>query len=387
MVVSWMTKKDTNTSVVKYGTTRGNYQYRASGRSRTYHEEAGYTHDVTIPHLKPATKYYYVCGDAAGGFSGEYTFTTNVNANQSNPDNINLSVAMYGDMGVKNAPETVTQLNALLGKVDFYFHIGDISYADDYISYYYEEIWNEWFESMKHILPFTPYMVSPGNHEHSSGMPHLEYSEYFKVYNYRFKMPAKSDNNMWYSFDYGGIHFISMSTETDYTGAEFAVSFGNQMAWLTADLQAATANRDRVPWVVVTGHRPLYTSSTGAYANKYLKPLRDAVERLFHEHKVDLFVCGHVHNYERSYPIYEGNRTSTSYVNPSGLVHVIVGNAGCPEGVEKDFSKHQPEWSAYRYDESTGYGVLKVAGKSQMTWTFHSSVDGAVKDTFTITKN
>lgn len=50
------------------------------------------------------------------------------------------------------------------------------------------------------------------------------------------------------------------------------------------------------------------------------------------EFKVDLFIAGHLHNYERSYPVNNGTVASTSYHNPRDTVHAVVGMAGCNEG-------------------------------------------------------
>ena len=60
----------------------------------------------------------------------------------------------------------------------------------------------------------------------------------------------------WFSYDHGGVHFASVSTEHDY-------SIGSpQWQWLQSDLRkaAAPAQRVRVPWIVVVGHRPMYCS-------------------------------------------------------------------------------------------------------------------------------
>jgi len=57
-----------------------------------------------------------------------------------------------------------------------------------------------------------------------------------------------------------------VDTETDFPGApEGASMFGNQLAWLQADLEAANLNRNEIPWLIVTGHRPIYTSSSAHY--------------------------------------------------------------------------------------------------------------------------
>jgi len=41
---------------------------------------------------------------------------------------------------------------------------------------------------------------------------------------------SNSNTNMWYSFDYANVHFVSIDTETDYPKAPFNVSdFGDQL--------------------------------------------------------------------------------------------------------------------------------------------------------------
>lgn len=51
----------------------------------------------------------------------------------------------------------------------------------------------------------------------------------------------------WYSFDFGNIHFVMMSTEHDFRqGSE-------QYSFIASDL--ASVDRTNTPWVIFTGHR------------------------------------------------------------------------------------------------------------------------------------
>ena len=52
-----------------------------------------------------------------------------------------------------------------------------------------------------------PYMTCPGNHEW-----HYNFSNYKA----RFNMPGDENNNMFFSFDIGPVHFVSISTEFYY---------------------------------------------------------------------------------------------------------------------------------------------------------------------------
>jgi len=69
-------------------------------------------------------------------------------------------------------------------------------------------------------------------------------------------------DNMWYSFDYGMVHFVMMDSETDYKfSPEGPLSqvgagpFGDQMGWLKDDLQKANNNRKTTPWIIAVAHR------------------------------------------------------------------------------------------------------------------------------------
>jgi len=62
---------------------------------------------------------------------------------------------------------------------------------------------------------------------------------------------------------------------------------------------------------------------------------------------VDLYVCGHMHMYERVNPVLNGTtyQTGDVYVNPGVPVHVVQGTAGVFQ--DWNFVHPQPEWSAF----------------------------------------
>ena len=96
-------------------------------------------------------------------------------------------------------------------------------------------------------------------------------------------------------------------------------------------------NRKLRPWIVVGGHRPIYSSANG-YSKDGLPingphppsnclTLQKRFEAIFLKYKVDLIFNGHVHSYERNYPAYDNKRTS-GFVNPKSPMNIVVGNAG-----------------------------------------------------------
>lgn len=54
-----------------------------------------------------------------------------------------------------------------------------------------------------------------------------------------------------------------------------------------------------------------------------------------HKYEVDLYGAGHLHNYERSYPVYNGTVTGKSYDKPTATVHIVAGMAGDNEGLSE----------------------------------------------------
>lgn len=132
-------------------------------------------------------------------------------------------------------------------------------------------MWNQWFIEMEPIASSIPYMVAPGNHEYSCEHPGCTtYSTNFTAYNQSmlcspsrahspcsFKLVAQGSacrtvssaylgslcsllialsavesggiENMWYSFDYGLVHYVVVSTETDFPNAPEPSTFGDQV--------------------------------------------------------------------------------------------------------------------------------------------------------------
>ena len=133
---------------------------------------------------------------------------------------------------------------------------------------------------------------------------------------------GKGVGNMWYSFDYGLAHFISIDGETDFanspensflndlTGDETKPTeketyvtdsgpFGTvgnyndtksyaQYQWLADDL--AKIDRCKTPWVIAMSHRPMYSTSVSSFQAH----IRAAFEALLLENEVDAYLSGSV---------------------------------------------------------------------------------------------
>ena len=90
------------------------------------------------------------------------------------------------------------------------------------------------------------------------------------------------------------VHF---SSEHPYTvGSE-------QYAFLENDLKKASSNPN-TKWIILGVHRAFYSSDQTEYS--VITPLARALEDLVNKYNVDIVQTGHLHSYERSWPVYKG---------------------------------------------------------------------------------
>jgi hypothetical protein len=396
MTISWSTSTaytaDEGPMFVKYGLTADNLNLIAHGNSVKYMESVH--HHVTTASLNVGATYYYVAG-VASALSPVATFKAPPSPYGK------IQVAVYGDMGIDNSNATMELLEKrrVGGAYDLFLHIGDIAYGDDKglrmgANKYYEPTYDQFMTSVEEFAGPTPYMVGPGNHDVTchdiTDFGCQDGLRNFQALNGRFKMPSEESGgakNMWYSFDFGPVHFISISTETDYPGAATTPDtwffggagggFGDQVAWLKADLAKANANRAQRPWIIATGHRPMYDKTVADWPLLTQEHLRTAFEDIFIDGGVDLYIAGHIHAYERNYPLIHGE------ANPNGITHITAGAPGNQEKIDpRGLLVHK--YTAYCNYQTYGWGELVVHNATHLDWNYYRSTDGGLDDTVTI---
>ena len=98
----------------------------------------------------------------------------------------------------------------------------------------------------------APYRAVPGNHDHFGIIPSRSHvPETHPLYNrgmYRLYLGPE-----YYSFNYGGVHFIGLDTVQPDDSAYYGGVDSLQLAWLTRDVAALPAS---IP-IVVFCHIPL----------------------------------------------------------------------------------------------------------------------------------
>ena len=391
MRVSWTTGTSTE-PVVFYGTNTDNLTLSVSGISRTYalsdfcgppandsvnFLDPGYLHDVLLTDLQPKSTYFYKFG-SEGAFSEVKSFTTAINPGDPTP----FKFIMYGDMGLTPPPGAEETVELVVREIKngaaFVMHQGDLSYA---LGFAFK--WEMWMSYIEPCATLAPYMVSIGNHEYDHEVGgakdpscaggegfHPEWGNYGRDSGgecgvppfYRFHMPDTGNSLWWYSYEYGLVHFTVFSTEHNFTaGAPL-------YQWLEKDLKSV--NRKKTPWLVVVGHRAMYSSEKYPSDYKVTIGMQEALEDLFYKHRVNLAVWGHYHAYERTCAVYKQE------CNSKGTVHIVVGSAG----YELDSAgTWKVPWSEH-FEAEFGYLRVTVANASGLHLEFIRNRDQSVAD-------
>ncbi|WP_322045487.1 metallophosphoesterase family protein [Paraburkholderia sp. J67] len=272
-----------------------------------------------------------------------YEVTADNDSHAGNPFNASFTTAprgrkpfrftSYGDLATPNTGWVLSspQSRFAVAAVERFqplFHLlnGDLCYANLNPAHQ-TEVWRDFANNNQTSSSNRPWMPCPGNHEIEfyNGPQGLE------SYLTRYTLPDNGTRfaGRWYRFRVSNVLFVSLDADdvvyqdaaafvagpaplvpaastgnaSIAPGSSFYVrgySNGEQTRWLETTLREASQDHD-IDWIVVQMHQDALSSSkTG---NGSDKGIREAWLPLFDRYGVDLVVCGHDHDYERSYPV------------------------------------------------------------------------------------
>jgi len=387
MVVTWTTFKLTRT-LVEYGLKSTELVHKVVGSATQFplttdKSRIEWIHNAEMTNLPPDSVIYYRVGNHS--WSDIFWFKTFPDKTDWVP-----RIALYGDLGYDYAQSVpLIKKEVQERTLDMIIHAGDFAYD---LQNNQGKMGDNFMNLIQPIAAHMPYMTCNGNHEGYNNFSH---------YKARFEMPGDPGNqNMFFSFNVGPVHFVSISTECYYFRSECVDQVGLQYTWLEKDLKMANLpeNREKQPWIVIFGHRPMYCSnSDNDDCTKHNTATRVGIpslklpglEELIYESKVDLAIWAHEHSYERLWPIYNTKVLNGSleepYTNPKAPVHIITGTAGCRERHDP-FGPYQP-WTAF---QSSDYGYTKMEALNVThlhLWQISADKDGKTVDDVWIIKD
>jgi len=383
VVVSWSSKAAATNPRVRYGAT-GERKETAHAVQRTYTDglngEVVFTYHARLHGLHAATTYQYeVAADNDGTPGAPFSATFATAPRGRTP----FRFTSYGDLATPNVSWVLSSLQSryavqAVERFEPLFHLlnGDLCYANLNPTQQ-PEVWRDFGNNVQTSAMNRPWMPCPGNHE-------IEFNngpQGFDSYLTRYTLPNNGTRypGRWYSFRVSSVLFISLDADdvVYQDGAAFVAgpapltpaastghgpipagtsfyirgySNGEQTRWLEKTLHEASHDAG-IEWIVVQMHQDALSSSkTG---NGSDKGIREAWLPLFDRYGVDLVLCGHDHDYERSHPVRgcnhyagrdaaTGDRVDTLQPRPvvtshrandpvdtsRGTVHLILGGGG-----------------------------------------------------------
>ncbi|WP_163509921.1 purple acid phosphatase family protein [Fodinicola acaciae] len=399
MVASWITAGAVRRPRVLYGTLDGGFGSCVDAVTKTYVDGTSgrtvWIHHAELDRLRPGTDYVYAvqhdgATPDAGTFrtapSGRAPFTFTSFGDQSAPQ---VTWAANGTVGL-DANSTPATMDIVTGieTVAPLFHLlnGDLCYAN--LDVDRVRTWNNFFANNTRSARFRPWMPAAGNHEIEKANGPIGLGAY-QAY---FSLPSTETDaelaNLWYSFTAGSVHVVVLQNDDNclQDGGDVYVngySGGRQLAWLEKDLAAARENRG-IDWIVVAMHQVMVSTSD---ANGADLGLREKYGPLFDRYGVDLVLCGHEHDYERSLAVrgvVSGSETLTpqpvstatdAIDSEHGTVHMVLGGGGVSGTTNGKF-----------FTDGTGKVITGVTapnpstGKRTAIYTKEKAVWSAVRD-------
>jgi hypothetical protein len=379
-------------SIVVYGTDSTNISYIYSSAQTT-------EHSFKLSRLKPSTSYFYSVGTstetlAQGPDCKFITAPGNCNTRPTRiwvtGDNGGFSSGATNVIGMRDAYRSFTGSRG----TDLWLLMGDIAYNEGTDQEFQTDFFDVFASDLHQVAP----RPAIGNHDTYAQATNGWFA-YLDIFNFLTNgeaggVPSGTEN--FYSFDYGNIHLVCLDSMSQSRAPD-----GPMANWLRADLETTTNQ-----WKIAYWHHPPYTKGTHDSDDEIeLIEMRQNILPILESHGVDLVLCGHSHNYERSYLLRGHYGLSTTlqpsmlldngsgreqdtgaYIKPvsgplanQGTVYVVVGDSASWD----ERYGHHP--AMFTDDLSVGSVVLDV-NSNRLDAVFLRST-GDIFDNFTIIKS
>ena len=262
-----------------------------------------------LPNLEPGKLFdYRLLKD------GKPVFAARARARKSAKDPQRFVV--FGDCAQGTDGQKKIAVQTLSAKPDFVFITGDIVYSKGLASEYKKNYWPVYNTDESPLLRSTLTLAAPGNHDTRSTQldktgDGFAYFYYWNqplngpiLANTKFAAPLGAANPKAfltaaastyprmasYSFDYGNAHWTVLDANGYMDWADPGLR-----QWVETDLKAA----QKATWRFVAFHHPPFQSNKEHFNDQWMRSLAG----LFEKYGVSVVWAGHVHDYQRSYPL------------------------------------------------------------------------------------
>jgi hypothetical protein len=341
--------------------------------------------------------------------------------------------AVFGDCGAGTAEERQVADQLYRSRPDFLLIAGDIVYTRGRIREYRDKFWPVYDADIASptvgapLLRSSLFVTAPGNHD-VAARDLGQYPDglaYFYYWDQPLNGPVGREGGPLtplllgpeanreaflraagpayprmanFSFDYGNAHWTVLDSNNyvDWTDPDLR-------AWVARDLAAAKG----ATWRFVAFHHPPFNSSRAHFGDQHMRVLVD----VFEAGHVDVVWTGHVHNYQRTYPLtFERDRgpdgrpirradlipgrwtLDTAYdgrdhTRPRGIIYVITGGGGAD--LYYPYQEDDPaSWQPFTRKLIARVHSLSVADIDGPTLTVRQlAADGREVDRFVVTKD
>ncbi len=313
-------------------------------------------------------------------------------------------IALFGDCGAGTPSQKQVAFQVWRQRPDFVFIPGDIVYDKGRGSEYATRFYPIYNSDAAPLTRSIPFMASIGNHDAYARdlSKYPDGLQYFVAFDQPLNGPVTNPEDPSapritgseaarkafldavgrnyprtanFSFDYGNLHWAVLDGN-DYTHWD-----GPKLrAWLDHDLSSSKAT-----WKFVSFHEPGYHSSEKHKGDTWMRSIEDIIDR----RGVDFVFTGHVHNYQRNFPMRAGaiDRSFDGVANtkPKGVIYIVSGAGGAalydPQ-IENTPEKWQPFTA--RYIAKHSFTLVDVKGRQLRLQQVDTK--GKVLDSITVTK-
>lgn len=344
---------------------------------------------------------------------------------------------VFGDVGAGTKAAMGIALGVYEAKPDLVLIPGDIVYDNGLVREYNKRFWPIYNTAKKDtagvpLMSSIPFVAAVGNHDLVTR--DLDRSPDALAYYYYWQQPlnapAGKEGVVYpairgaderkkafldaagkaypamanFSYDYANAHWLVLDADNyvDWTDKEL-------IDWVTNDL----AKAKDADWRFVMFHQPGFNSSRAHFEQQQMRLLAP----LFEAGKVDVVFTGHVHNYQRSYPLTfkPDNRAGYQLVSgagktpagkivtgawtldkkfdgkditkPNGIIYLVTGAGG--QGLyNKEQQDDRDSWQGFTYRFVSKVHSFTVADVKGKTLTIKQlAPDRTEVDSFTITKD